>query len=132
MRMDRLLSRFLGALAVALVVATPAVAIAGAAAATPRPAPQGDLSKELEARLREAPRPHDGNLWRARRVADYVGQEFIDDFVADPDKIFTLDELNSYAIGRPARFTPGARRIYTNSNTNLLGAVGGSPRKADA
>jgi D-alanyl-D-alanine carboxypeptidase len=55
--------------------------------------------------------------------ADYVGQEFLEDFEADPDKIFTLDELNSYALGRPARFAPGTRRIYTNANTNLLGAV---------
>ena len=55
--------------------------------------------------------------------ADYVGQQFIDDFEADPNKIFTLDELNSYALGRPANFAPGTRRIYTNSNTNLLGAV---------
>src|SRR5262245_60321297 len=55
--------------------------------------------------------------------ADYVGQEFLKDFVADPNKILTLEELNSYALGRPARFAPGARRIYTNSNTNLLGVV---------
>jgi D-alanyl-D-alanine carboxypeptidase len=56
-------------------------------------------------------------------IADYVGQEFIDDFQADPDKIFTLEELNSYALGRPANFAPGTRRIYTNANANLLGAV---------
>jgi D-alanyl-D-alanine carboxypeptidase len=55
--------------------------------------------------------------------ADYVGQEFVEDFQADPNKIFTLDEPNSYALGRPARFAPGTRRIYTNSNTNLLGVV---------
>jgi D-alanyl-D-alanine carboxypeptidase len=55
--------------------------------------------------------------------ADYVGQEFIKDFQADPDKIFALAELNSYALGQPARFAPGTRRVYTNSNTNLLGAV---------
>jgi D-alanyl-D-alanine carboxypeptidase len=56
-------------------------------------------------------------------VADYVGQAFLEDFVADPNKIYTLAELNSYALGRPARFAPGTKRIYTNSNTNLLGAV---------
>ncbi len=55
--------------------------------------------------------------------ADYVGEAFIKDFQADPNKIFTLDELNSYALGKPANFAPGTRRIYTNSNTNLLGAV---------
>ena len=55
--------------------------------------------------------------------AEYVGQEFLQDFQADSNKIFTLDELNSYALGRPARFAPGTRRIYTNSNINLLGVV---------
>ncbi|MGD9501696.1 MAG: serine hydrolase domain-containing protein [Methyloceanibacter sp.] len=55
--------------------------------------------------------------------ADYVGEEFIKDFEADPNRIFTLEELNSYALGKPANFAPGTRRIYTNANTNLLGAV---------
>jgi D-alanyl-D-alanine carboxypeptidase len=55
--------------------------------------------------------------------ADYVGEQFITDFQADPDRIFTLDALNGYAVDQPANFAPGARRIYTNANTNLLGAV---------
>ena len=55
--------------------------------------------------------------------ADYVGEAFIKDFEIDPNKIFTLDELNSYALGKPANFAPGTKRIYTNANTNLLGAV---------
>jgi D-alanyl-D-alanine carboxypeptidase len=55
--------------------------------------------------------------------ADYVGEAFINDFQADSNKIFTLDELNSYALGQPANFAPGTKRIYTNANTNLLGAV---------
>lgn len=55
--------------------------------------------------------------------ADYVGEAFITDFQADPNNIFTLDELNSYALAQPANFAPGTKRIYTNANTNLLGAV---------
>jgi len=55
--------------------------------------------------------------------ADYTGQKFIEDFSADPAKIFTLAELNSYVLGQPAQFAPGTQRIYTNANTNLLGAV---------
>jgi D-alanyl-D-alanine carboxypeptidase len=55
-------------------------------------------------------------------VAEYVG-ELINDFQADPNRLFTLDELNGFALGRPANFAPGTRRVYTNSNTNLLGAV---------
>jgi D-alanyl-D-alanine carboxypeptidase len=210
--MDRLLTRSLGAVAIALVVATPATAIAGASTignVATSPAPQGDLPEGLQTRLREALGqtmatygvpgaavgvwvPGKGTwlgtagladlkakapvtkdmVWPLRSItksftvtlilqladagklslddpidkyvsgvtggasitlrelagmssgnADYVGQEFLEDFVADPDKIFTLDELNSYALGRPARFAPGTRRIYTNSNTNLLGAV---------
>jgi D-alanyl-D-alanine carboxypeptidase len=205
--MDRLLARCLGAVAVALVVATPASAIAGTS--TVNPAPQGDLPEALQTRLREALDqtmatynvpgaavgvwiPGKGTwigtaglaelktkapvtkdmIWPLRSItksftvtlilqlvdagklslddpidkyvsgvtggasitlrelagmssgnADYVGQEFLEDFQADPNKIFTLDELNSYALGRPARFAPGTRRIYTNSNTNLLGVV---------
>ncbi len=55
--------------------------------------------------------------------ADYVGQAFIDDFSADPTKIYTLDELNSFVIDQPAQFAPGSDYEYTNANTNLLGAV---------
>ncbi|CRK50328.1 S12 family peptidase [Rhodococcus sp. RD6.2] len=55
--------------------------------------------------------------------ADYVGQAFIDDFSADPTKIYTLAELNSFVIDQPAQFAPGSDYEYTNANTNLLGAV---------
>ncbi|HZJ07785.1 MAG TPA: serine hydrolase domain-containing protein [Nocardioidaceae bacterium] len=55
--------------------------------------------------------------------ADYTNDAFITDFQADPNKIFTIDELNSYVLDQPADFTPGTERIYTNANTNLLGAV---------
>jgi D-alanyl-D-alanine carboxypeptidase len=205
-RMDRWLTRSLGAIAIALVVATPASASAGTSTSGTSPAPQGDLPERLQKRLREAldqtmatynvpgaavgvwvpggtwigtladlktkaPVTKD-MIWPLRSItksftvtlilqladagklslddpidkyvsgvtdgasitlrelagmssgnAEYVGQEFLEDFQADPNKIFTLDELNGYALGRPARFAPGTRRIYTNSNTNLLGVV---------
>ena len=207
--MDRWLTRSLGAVAIALVVATPAGAIAGTSTSGTSPAPQGDLPEKLQTRLREALDqtmatynvpgaavavwvPGKGTwiagagladlktkapvtkdmIWPLRSItksftvtlilqladagklslddpidkyvsgvtdgasitlrelasmssgnAEYVGQEFLEDFQADPSKIFTLDELNSYTLGRPARFAPGTRRIYTNSNTNLLGVV---------
>lgn len=54
--------------------------------------------------------------------ADYTAGLF-PDFIDDPARIFTLDELNSYVIDQPAQFAPGARKVYTNSNTNLLGSV---------
>src|SRR5262245_13891611 len=49
--MDRLLTRSLAAVAIALVVATPSGAIAGTATSG---APQGDLPEGLQTRLREA------------------------------------------------------------------------------
>lgn len=55
--------------------------------------------------------------------ADYVNQEFFDEFQTDPAKIYTLEELNSYVIDQPAQFAPGTDHLYTNANTNLLGAV---------
>ncbi|WP_396667244.1 serine hydrolase domain-containing protein [Microbacterium sp. R86528] len=55
--------------------------------------------------------------------ADYVNEGFIEEFVADPTRVFTLDELNAAAIGQPARFAPGSEYLYTNSNINFLGSV---------
>lgn len=55
--------------------------------------------------------------------ADYTNADFVDAFQADPSIIFTLDELNGFMLGDPAQFAPGAKKVYTNANTNLLGAV---------
>jgi len=55
--------------------------------------------------------------------ADYTGDAFVAEFTENPDKIFTLDELNGFVLGQPAQFAPGAQKVYTNANTNLLGAV---------
>ncbi|WP_175284050.1 serine hydrolase domain-containing protein [Gordonia neofelifaecis] len=55
--------------------------------------------------------------------ADYVGEAFLKEFGKDPDKIFTLDELNAFVLNQPAQFAPGTRKVYTNADTNLLGAV---------
>ncbi|MCS5721245.1 beta-lactamase family protein [Herbiconiux sp. CPCC 203407] len=55
--------------------------------------------------------------------ADYVNEAFVTDWRAEPDRIFTLAELNSYVVGLPAEFAPGTEYIYTNANTNLLGGV---------
>lgn len=55
--------------------------------------------------------------------SDYTNEDFVAVFGEDPTRIFTLDELNSFVLGQPARFEPGAEHVYTNANTNLLGAV---------
>jgi D-alanyl-D-alanine carboxypeptidase len=66
--------------------------------------------------LRELAGMSSGNI-------DYTNDDFLEVFNADPARIFTLDELNSFVLGQPAQFEPGAEHVYTNANTNLLGAV---------
>src|SRR5690606_26788838 len=39
-------------------------------------------------------------------LPDYFSDAFVDDFVADEDRVFTDDELISYATARPARAEP--------------------------
>ncbi|WP_052703625.1 serine hydrolase domain-containing protein [Microbacterium sp. SA39] len=55
--------------------------------------------------------------------ADYTDDDFIAAFIEDPETVFTLDELNGFMLGKPAQFAPGSEKVYTNANTNLLGAV---------
>lgn len=55
--------------------------------------------------------------------SDYTTEAFQDDFTADPTRLYTLPELNAFVLGQPAQFEPGTRHVYTNANTNLLGAV---------
>lgn len=56
-------------------------------------------------------------------VADYVNEAFMKEFAQDPTKVFTLNELNAGVLGQPAQFAPGTKYLYTNANTNLIGAV---------
>ena len=73
----------------------------------------------------------DGDTITLRQLADmssgnsdYFTDAFVQDFfVDDPDRLFTLDELNGYVIDQPAQFAPGTEKVYTNANTNLLGKV---------
>ncbi len=55
--------------------------------------------------------------------ADYTTDDFLVAFTEDPERVFTLDELNGFMLGKPAQFSPGTEKVYTNANTNLLGAV---------
>ncbi len=55
--------------------------------------------------------------------SDYTTEAFQEDFTADPTRLYTLPELNAFALGQAAQFPPGTRHVYTNANTNLLGAV---------
>ncbi|MFF2634369.1 serine hydrolase domain-containing protein [Microbacterium sp. NPDC058021] len=55
--------------------------------------------------------------------ADYTNDDFLAAFTSDPTRPYSLEDLNAFMLGKPAQFAPGARRVYTNANTNLLGAV---------
>jgi D-alanyl-D-alanine carboxypeptidase len=63
------------------------------------------------------------NMSSGNADSDFVNDSFVREFSKDPDKIFTLKELNGLVMSQPAQFAPGTRRVYTNANTNLLGAV---------
>ena len=60
----------------------------------------------------------DGDTITLRQLADmssgnsdYFTDAFVQDFfVDDPDRLFTLDELNGYVIDQPAQFAPGTER----------------------
>ncbi len=56
-------------------------------------------------------------------VPEYTTQAWIEDFVADPSREFTTPELIEYAIAEPAQFAPGAKKVYVNTSTLLLGEV---------
>jgi D-alanyl-D-alanine carboxypeptidase len=57
-------------------------------------------------------------------VGDYTQSEaFIEDFVGDPGRLFTLEELNEYGTALGAQFEPGSDRVYSNTAPNVLGVV---------
>lgn len=56
-------------------------------------------------------------------VPEYTTRAWIRDYVADPQRAFTTQELIDYANAEPAQFPPGAKKVYTNTNTLLLGEV---------
>ncbi|MFA5607099.1 MAG: serine hydrolase domain-containing protein [Leucobacter sp.] len=56
-------------------------------------------------------------------VAEYANEAFFAEFMKDPTHVYSLEELNAAALGEPEQFAPGTEYVYTNTNTNLLGAV---------
>lgn len=56
-------------------------------------------------------------------VPDYTGDAFIEDFVRDPARSFTTEDLIGYVRDGETVAPPGRDRIYINSSTVLLGAV---------
>ena len=56
-------------------------------------------------------------------VPEYTTQKFLQDYLADPNREFTTQELITYAIAEPAQFPPGSKKVYVNTSTLLLGEV---------
>jgi D-alanyl-D-alanine carboxypeptidase len=57
-------------------------------------------------------------------VADYTqSDEFIEGFIDDPTRQYTLEELNEIALNGDPAFDPGEDNVYSNTSTNLLGVV---------
>jgi D-alanyl-D-alanine carboxypeptidase len=59
----------------------------------------------------------------AAGIADYTNLEFLEVFTEDPGRLFTLDELNEFALGQPELFAPGEGKVYSNASINLLGTI---------
>jgi len=84
------------------------------------------LDDPIEKYIRGIP---NGNIITLRQLAnmssglsDYINDEFNKNFDVNPNKIFTLDELNKY-ITNNLHFSPGTKYEYINANTNILGAI---------
>jgi D-alanyl-D-alanine carboxypeptidase len=56
-------------------------------------------------------------------LPDYITPAFLQDFEANPRRIFTARELLAYAWQQPLEGQPGEEAVYTNVNTVLLGEV---------
>lgn len=56
-------------------------------------------------------------------VPEYTTQAWLDDYIADEQRTFTSEELVAYALAEPAQFKPGAKAVYTNTNTLLVGQI---------
>lgn len=56
-------------------------------------------------------------------VPEYTTQAWIDEYLKDPQRAFTTEELIDFALAEPAQFAPGSKHVYTNTNTLLLGQV---------
>ena len=56
---------------------------------------------------------------------------FLEAFVADPERDYTIEDLNELAFTEEVEFEPGTEHTYSNTNTNVLGQVlevsGGAP-----
>ncbi len=56
-------------------------------------------------------------------LPEYTNEAWVAAFSADPLRAFTAEELIGYAATEPSQFDPGAERVYTNTNTVVLGQV---------
>ena len=56
-------------------------------------------------------------------LPEYTNDAWVAAFSADPLRDFTAEELIGFAATEPSQFAPGEQRVYTNTNTVVLGRV---------
>jgi D-alanyl-D-alanine carboxypeptidase len=56
-------------------------------------------------------------------IPEYVDEQFNGMLVADPDRVWQVDELLELAAAQPRQFEPGERYAYSNTDYILLGLV---------
>lgn len=56
-------------------------------------------------------------------IPEYADEEFNGMLVADPDRVWKVDELLELAAAQPRQFEPGERYAYSNTDYILLGLV---------
>ncbi len=56
-------------------------------------------------------------------LAEFADEAFDAEVAADPQRIWTLDELVDRAVAKPALFTPGSSHAYSNADYILIGAI---------
>jgi D-alanyl-D-alanine carboxypeptidase len=56
-------------------------------------------------------------------IPEWNDEEFDRGVVADPHRVWKVEEFLNLAVAQPRRFEPGERYAYSNTNYNLLGLI---------
>ena len=56
-------------------------------------------------------------------IPEYVDEKFYRKVIADPERIWKVEEFLDLAAAQPRPFAPGERYAYSNTDYNLLGLV---------
>ena len=56
-------------------------------------------------------------------IPEYLGEEFYRSVIADPHRVWQVEELLDLAAAQPRQFEPGEGYAYSNTDYNLLGLI---------